>query len=153
MDISMMDVILEALADCSNSKSGSKYSKRKEKVYTPVELLSVFKQHLIVDEPERNFNMIAFSQLCSDFVAEVREQTSKMVYGVPSTVSPHRVTSAILADSARLLDRGFSPSLLSAVSWIIEDTIAVCGDRFSKEAYERSSGHLSADQKPPQFHS
>ena len=153
MDISMMDAVLEALADCSNSKSGSKASKRNGKVYTQIELLCIFKQHLIVDEPERNFNMIAFSQLCSDFVAEVREQTSKMVYGVPSTVSPHRVTSAILADSARLLDRGFSPSLLSAVSWIIEDTIAVCGDRFSKEAYERSSGHLSADQKPPQFNS
>ena len=150
MDVSMMDAILEALADCSNSKPGSRSSKRKGKVYTPIELLSAFKEHLIVDEPERNFNMIAFSQQCSIVVAEARKQTSGTSIAVSSTASPHKVTASILADSARALDQNLPPSstLLSLVAYIIERTIACCGDVLSKEAYGRSSGQLYADQKP-----
>ena len=146
----MMDVILEALVDCSTSTSGSKSSKWKGKVYTPMELLSAFKRHLIVDEPERNFNMIAFSQQCSTLVAEVRKQMSDMSYNVSSDTTPQRVTSYILADAAKDLDqkKPASSTLLSMVSKVIEKTIADCGDKFSREAYEMSSGHLSADHKP-----
>jgi hypothetical protein len=144
-DVSMMDVVLEALANCSNSNSGSKSSKRTGKVYTPIELLSVFKKHLIVDEPERNFNMIAFSQACSILLDWVRHETSRNTIVVSSTASPHKVTSAILADSAQLLNQGLHPShtLLSTVSRIIYEIIPEYGDQYSAEAYEMSSG-----QKP-----
>lgn len=94
--------------------------------------------------------MVEFSQLCSTFVAHIRKQACKVTQDLSSDAAPHDLTCTILGNAAQLLDEGWpaSSTLLSVVAPILEKTIADCGDKFSKDTYERSSGHLLPSQKP-----
>jgi len=139
--------LVELLAKADRSKSDTR---GKQIAHTPIGLLSVFKRHLIKDEPQLNFNMIGFSQQCSLFVEEVRKQTGGNMKRDISDLSPLSVTNFVLAQSASDLSIGMpvSRTLLPVVWKAFEDALTVSRDEFSKEAYESSSGHLSPDHKP-----
>jgi hypothetical protein len=144
----LMDVL--ANADRSTSDKQAKSGEPQPKAYTPIGLLSIFKRHLIKDEPQLNFNMIAFSQQCSIFMEEARSQVNNVIQQDMSDVSPAHVTNNILAHKAELLDTGTQVShpLLPVVWKALGDALTVPRDEFSRDAYARSSGHLSSDNKP-----
>jgi hypothetical protein len=151
-NLTFVDILLDALAHCFNSELQHKSAKLKQKNYTPIELLSAFKKIMIADEPERNFDMMGFSQKCSDFVAEVRAQTCEIISDLASSWSPTDVTASILMQASRLIAEGRPASdpgtSLTVISKIIEKTVADHGDKFVKDTYTRSSGFLSPRDRP-----
>jgi hypothetical protein len=139
-----------ARADCSQPDMRGKSCKPQQKAYSPISLLATFKRHLIKNEPKLNFNMIGFSQQCSLFVEEARKQTGRSTGHDMSEFSPHAVTNLILAQSANLLHVGkpVSHTLLPVIWKALGDAIAGPRDAYSRDAWERSSGHLSPNNKP-----
>lgn len=131
--------MLEALTHCFDLELRHKSAKLKQKRYTPIELLSAFKRILIEDEPERNFNMIGFSQQCSAFVSEVRAQLSGG--GILASCTPIDLAASILLHASRQAAEGMpaSESMLPVVSKILEKMVVECGDKYVQEARTWSS--------------
>jgi len=151
--VSLIEAMLEAFtnADCPKLSLQGKSTACKQKVFTPIELLTVMKQSLLDDEPIRNFNMIGFSQQCSTFLASAKEQTPIRLGNGTEALHPHVFTNYVLTQAAQTLDAGspVSKTLLSISPDVLKKTIANGGDKYSKDAFARSSGpQLSPDARP-----
>jgi hypothetical protein len=150
--VTITDAMLQACAaaDCPKLNLQGKSSAPKQKVYTPIRLLAVMKEHLIDDEPARNFNMIGFSQQCSTFVEEARHRIGEALGGDSTNLRPHTFTTSVLAQTAKALEAGVpaAQTVLLIASKTLEKIIAKGGDTFIKQTCARSSGHLSPDEQP-----
>lgn len=112
-NVGILDTLLEALAKAhdAKSKAGGKSANGQQLKFTPIQLLSTFKEQYIRDEPQTRFDMIAFTQRRSKLMEEVRKQASdalKSSQDLSETMHPHLVTNHILSDSAAKLDAGES---------------------------------------------
>ena len=142
-DFTFVDGMLEALAHCFDLELRHKSPKLKQKSYTPIELLSAYKKILIDDEPERNFNMIGFSQQCSAFVSKIKAQMNGTRFHALSSWTAVDLTASTLNETSRLLAEGKPASgpgtLLAIISEILEEMVMDCGDKYVKEARTWSS--------------
>jgi len=142
-EVTVVDGMLEALAQCFDSELQHKSAKHKQKNNTPIELLSVFKRILTDDELERNFNMIGFSQQCSNFLSEIRAQLNNSGPGYLNSWAPIDSTAAILLDASRLMTEGRPVSgpgtSMATVSMILEDMVENSGEKYVKDAQTWSS--------------
>lgn len=151
----IIDAMLEAFAnaDCPKLNLQGRSSVPTQKVYRPIELLAIMKESLIDDEPVRTFNMIGFTQQCSIFLAEARKHTPVLIPDGESAPGPHVLTHTILTQAAGALDAGLpiSHTLLPIVAKALGKTVASAGDKYTKDAYARSSGPQLSPNERPEF--
>lgn len=145
----------QLLADSKSSKVSSKKSKRpkKRKDYTQAELLSTFKENFIKDEPHHNFDYIEFYSTCVRIQVELcKLHPGWSEPGTGISLVPWELVYWLLRDAAVATVTGETPLLVRAAK-VMEDIINEPGNsnRFSKQAMNMSSGHISKANRPPSY--
>lgn len=115
--------------------------------YTPLQLLSTLKKHSIADEPQLNFDYITFLESCFSLMTSI---ISSARCNMPRDSKVHQIevgyelVDYLLWDAAEALTSGH-PSQTTAIKHAaatIQGFIQTDGKRFSKEAFDQSSGRI-----------
>jgi hypothetical protein len=119
---------------------------------TLVQLLTAFKERFIADETLLNFDYLEFHQLCTrvmnDIEATVRPLLSEKVSA--KITESYELVDYILRNAAvPLAGRSTSPTLLlERAAQVVHVKITAEGNKASKKASQRSSGHVTEEVRP-----
>ncbi|KAK5119636.1 hypothetical protein LTR85_007465 [Meristemomyces frigidus] len=154
----VVDVVLQSMTENaatvsgSDSKSPARSSPTSQQHYTPLQLLSTLKKNLIADEPQLNFDYFTYYQSCANLLQGVIEIVQ---VGVPAAArcppNPlYEVVDRLLWEAAEAVTSGqpLGPTRFGRAAAFLQIFIEEDGKRFSKAAYDQSSGRIPKHKRP-----
>ncbi|KAK3058379.1 hypothetical protein LTR09_001457 [Extremus antarcticus] len=138
----VMEILLHTLTARESSQAKAPNTHLRES-FTPLQLLATFKEALIADEPVLNFDFAGFMMSCMTLLRE----DYRVVESIPNENLADDFAANII-DAPAMLRSLPADAVPSPILSIVQDHIINTGGKYSKEAYNLSSGHLPADARP-----
>ncbi|KAK3323084.1 hypothetical protein B0H66DRAFT_590683 [Apodospora peruviana] len=122
--------------------------------FSPVQLLSTYKDTFISEEPHRNFDYISLSVDCLRLFGKIRDATASRLKGfaptdepMSSECLPSRVLRELLSHTLSLEQRHIpltedSLPIVQAANMVREHISERGGNRYLQSAFDQSSGHI-----------
>ena len=144
--------VLTSMTDSDREKVPGRTSSDGEKS-TPAELLNTFKKHLIQDEPHINFDYLSFWSFCQEMYMRLYIGARYHFLGdrAKSMTDPYRLVHHVLLEAAEARatrGRSFEGLIIPRMANVLEHIYKKDGDKFSKRAYSKSSGHIPKALRP-----
>ncbi|KAM7219108.1 hypothetical protein V8F06_005546 [Rhypophila decipiens] len=147
----------------TQKRSGKhKYDERKS--FTPLQLLSTFKQCIITDEPVKNFDYTRFTADCLKLLSAISntpafERSYLNIHGdkldtpEQGTYPAIIIVQTILRECEMMENTGTGSPLGSSpcaqvAAEILHDYVSHHGSKYRKQAHDRSSGHIPKHLRP-----
>lgn len=145
----IIDVVLRAMRE--KKAAGGVSGKRPKQVHrenadvTGLQLLHTYKDLVVNDEPELNFDYIRFWMSCTEVLVMIRKVCqSKLAKEFCEAGFEALIVSGLLLDAAtyQFASRPLGSSVIAKAATVLQKHIDAQGDRFTKAAFEQSSGHI-----------
>ncbi|KAK4214295.1 hypothetical protein QBC37DRAFT_421586 [Rhypophila decipiens] len=170
-DDKMLEIALHIITNYNQKgnhetqKRSGKHKCDERKSFTPLQLLSTFKQCIITDEPLKNFDYTRFTADCLKLLRAISntpafERSFLSIHGdkldpLPEqgTYSSVTIVLTILRECEMMENTGTGSPLGSSpcaqvAAEMLHDYVSHHGSKYRKQAHDRSSGHIPKHLRP-----
>ena len=147
VEMALRQLTADSARSDSSSKKSRKWKKRQD--FTQSELLAKFKENCIEDEPHVTFDYVGLYLICSRIHCDLAKMNPKWRGPKDLPISPWELVFLLLRHAVAA-GKGGDLTPLARAAETMDAVLEEPGisNKFSKQALNRSSGHLSKSHKP-----